>query len=102
MKIKLVAAGVLAIALSGCQGPQADKTVKTPPTSAQLPTPDTCGAKEYAWLIGENRSRVPAPPEGKVIRVVCTTCPMTMDFNESRLNVIHHADTGIVEKLTCG
>lgn len=99
---KLALGCLIAVSLAGCQGPQADKTVKATPAPGQLPTPDTCGAKDYAWLIGDNRSRVPAAPEGKVIRVVCTTCAMTMDFNASRLNVIHHEKTGVVEKLTCG
>lgn len=112
--MKIAIASLLSIALAACQptrpGPQADpapaqateEQAPASPAASQLPTPDTCDAKTYGWLLGENRSRVPAAPEGKVIRVVCSTCAMTMDYSESRLNVIFLEKTGLVQKLTCG
>ena len=45
---------------------------------------------------------MPAAPAGKVVRVVCSTCPMTMDFNAERLNVIYDEKTGLVTRLSCG
>ena len=119
--MKAVIASMLVIALAACQstggeprlqggggevapGGVAAEAAPTAPSSAasQLPSPDTCEAKTYGWLLGENKSRVPAAPEGKLIRVVCSTCAMTMDYSASRLNVIFLEKTGIVQKLTCG
>lgn len=113
--MRLIIASMLTIALAACQAtkPAAEVHVDRAPTqsagegapstaASQLPSPDTCDAKTYGWLLGENKSRVPAAPEGKVIRVVCSTCAMTMDYSESRLNVIFLEKTGIVQKLTCG
>ena len=124
--MKTVVASILILALAACQpsktepqsqagpggGPpapgaiaaEAAPTGQGAPASAasQMPSPDTCDAKSFGWLLGENKSRVPAAPADKVIRVVCSTCAMTMDYSESRLNVIFLEKTGIVQKLTCG
>jgi hypothetical protein len=35
-------------------------------------------------------------------RVTCTTCPVTMDFREDRLNIFFDADTGIIKEVKCG
>ena len=124
--MKIIIALMLAMALAACQpsktepqsqaepgggeaargavAAEAAPTGGDAPSSAasQMPSPDTCDAKSYGGLLGENKSRVPTAPAGKVIRVVCSTCAMTMDYSESRLNVIFLEKTGIVQKLTCG
>lgn len=90
-----------ALLLGACQSspppPQA-------PPSAALPTgaADTCGAAGHAALLGKPHESVPPAPPGKVIRVVCSTCPMTMDYNAARLNVIFDEKTGVVQKISCG
>jgi hypothetical protein len=106
-----------AAALAGCQSPSAPDatpaadastptTPETPaaPASPTVPTgaDDTCGAASYAWLIGENRSKIPATPPGKTVRVLCTTCPMTMDFNAGRVNIVYDEKSGIVGRIGCG
>jgi hypothetical protein len=35
-------------------------------------------------------------------RVTCTTCPVTMDFREDRLNIFFDAETGIIKEVKCG
>jgi hypothetical protein len=35
-------------------------------------------------------------------RVACTTCPMTMDYNPGRLNILYDQETGIVREVKCG
>ncbi len=42
------------------------------------------------------------PSPGKAFRVVCTACPMTMDFNPERLNIIYDDTSGVILRLTCG
>lgn len=99
----LIGLAVVLLALAGCQSPPGADPV---PVAGSPATPaaadDTCGAASYAWLIGENRSRIPATPAGKTVRVVCSTCAMTMDFNAERLTIVFDEDSGIVSKLNCG
>ena len=90
----------LTLALCACQSRPVDNAA----VSAAVPSgaEDTCQAQTYAWLIGQDRKQAPPAPEGKVIRVVCATCPMTMDYNAERLNVIFDAKTGRISALRCG
>ncbi len=102
-------------ALAACQSPPPAPPGTPPPPPPPRPssgTPaasslpaaadDTCQAASQARLLGTDYRTVPPAPAGKVVRVVCTTCPMTMDFNAGRLNVIYDAASGKVERLTCG
>ena len=73
-----------------------------PPPPELAPETDTCGAKSYDWVVGKNRKEIPPTPEGRVVRVICTTCMMTMDFNASRLNIFFEQKTGTVARLSCG
>ena len=75
-----------------------------PEPIAALPTAeqDSCGASAYSVYMGQEFERVPPAPAGKVVRVVCSTCPMTMDFNAERLNVIYDEKTSLVTRLSCG
>ena len=75
-----------------------------PEPLATLPTAeaDTCGAAEYSVWLGQEHQRLPEAPAGKVVRVVCSTCPMTMDFSAERLNVIYDEKTKLVTRLSCG
>lgn len=97
---------LLILALAGCQSPVSDKPELPPAADAQPALPsgeaDTCRASTYATLVGKDRKLTPPAPVGQVVRVVCTTCPMTMDFNAERLNIFYDAKTGIVTRLSCG
>ena len=94
------------LALVACQSPPPS----APPaadTSADIPAlpaaeQDTCQAASHSSLLGSNYKQAPAAPVGKVFRVVCTTCPMTMDFNPQRLNIIYDEKSGLIRRLTCG
>ena len=75
-----------------------------PDPRPRLPAPgnDTCRAATYADTLGDDYRTLPSAPEGRVFRVVCTTCAMTMDFNAERLNFFYDATNGKVVRLTCG
>jgi hypothetical protein len=97
--------GLAAGLLAACQSttPEADATpAPMPPPSAAEPATDSCGATALASLVGQDKSRAPATSDARPVRVVCSTCPMTMDFNAARLNVVFDEKTGVVQKLNCG
>lgn len=75
----------------------------TPQPAADAPPPnDLCRAREHRNLIGKPRSEAPVPVLPALQRVACTTCPMTMDHNPYRLNILFDADTGIIREVKCG
>ena len=127
MRISTLLVLAAALALGACQSPAptpSGNTLETPPTPATPAAPatpttpatpatpatsavptgadDTCGAATYAWLIGEDRAKIPATPPGKTVRVLCSTCPMTMDFHAGRVNIIFDQKSGVVGKISCG
>jgi hypothetical protein len=94
---------ILAIlALGACQAPAADKPAPVPGAAGAAAEPDTCGAAALQAYIGRPRSELPAPPPGKLRRMVCEKCPMTMDFNLERQTVIFDQATGVVRAARCG
>jgi hypothetical protein len=114
---------LMALATSAC-GPTEAPEPKAPPTVAapppvqqaerQRPRPrpqpaparneprDMCGARPLQYLVGKPRSEIPVPVNVSNRRVTCTTCPVTMDFREDRLNIFFDADTGIIKEVKCG
>lgn len=93
--IPLVAAAVLA----GC--------APTPAPSGEIvrdafDNASQCQPARYTWLVGRPRSEIPPTPAGATWRVTCTTCPMTMDYNPGRLNILYDRDTGVVREVRCG
>lgn len=63
---------------------------------------DLCKAGALQYLVGRPRSEIPVPVEVVNRRVVCTTCPVTMDYSPYRLNIFYNAGTGLVEQVRCG
>jgi hypothetical protein len=99
--------GLAAGLLAACQSttPEPDATPAPAPVqdpTAAAPADDSCGASTHASLVGQDKSGAPVATEGRPVRVVCSTCPMTMDYNAARLNVIFDEKTGVVQKLNCG
>ena len=81
--------------------PAAPPAPAPPPPKAQ-PVADACSAREYQHLVGRPRSEVPVPVRPELQRVACTTCAVTMDFNERRLNFFFDAQTGLIKEVRCG
>ncbi len=63
---------------------------------------DLCNASKYRYLVGQHRSIIPQPPAGATWRVTCSSCPVTADFSEHRLNIVYDDKTGTVKSVDCG
>ncbi len=76
------------------------------PVPAAAPAPEAdlspCRADQYLDFIGRHRSELPPRPAGEVWRVTCTTCPVTMDYNPRRMNVLYQASSGVIREIKCG
>ncbi len=80
--------GVLMVALAACQ-PVKDAAG------------DRCGADGLQALIGQDTSVLAAMSFPAGTRFIEPGTPVTMDYNENRLN-IHIGRTGRIEKINCG
>jgi len=108
-RVMLISA--LAVALSACSaptGPAATTPAQVPPAAAPT-TPETlpagadeCGAVPLQYLIGKNRSEIPDNVRGGRTRIACTSCPVTMDYSASRLNIFFDQRTGVIQTVKCG
>lgn len=74
-------------------------TTVAPTTAAEATAQDTCGASQYASLVGSNFAAVTLPA-GANIRIIQPNTPVTMDFSAERLNIITDAN-GIITSLEC-
>ena len=63
---------------------------------------EACRASHYRYLVGRPRSQIPSRPAGETWRVTCTSCPMTMDYSEARLNILYDEESQIVQEVRCG
>ena len=98
------------LALAGCAtpppepaAPAAPPPAAPPPPVVQPPPPaDTCGADQVRHLVGRPRTEIPVPLKPDLQRVACTTCPVTLDYNQNRLNFFFDAQTGIIKEIRCG
>lgn len=99
---------LLLLAVSACATPPpvapppALPIAAAPEPPAPTPVPDTCGAADLQGLIGKPRMDSPVPVRPERQRVACTTCPITQDFDETRLNIFFDADTGRITQIRCG
>lgn len=102
---------VAALALLGLVACSSGAPAPPPPVASAGPPPppppsrsgrDQCGASDLAYLVGKSRGDIPVPVDPSLRRVACTTCPVTMDFNPRRLNILFDADTGIIRQVKCG
>lgn len=101
---------LMVLGLSACAATPPAPVQPTPPPIAQAttiplpppPPPDSCGASQMQWLVGQPKSKIPIPTDPSRRRVACTTCPVTMDYNASRLNIFFDAETGLVKEVKCG
>lgn len=93
--LSLAAAGLLA---SACAPMEGSDPAPMPPQDG----PSQCKADQYQRFVGRNRSELPQKPANETWRVTCTTCPVTMDYSPSRLNILFDQSTGIIREVKCG
>ncbi|MDI1280203.1 hypothetical protein [Brevundimonas sp.] len=68
---------------------------------ADVPPPQRCEAATSQSLIGSHVGAVTFPRDANV-RLVCTTCAATMDYDPDRLNLRFDEATGIIKSVDCG
>lgn len=109
--MRLIGATFAALALAACAGdepppPRASAPLPPPPVATSPielpPADDACGAWKLQYLVGRPRSEIPVPVNPTDRRVTCTTCPVTMDYRQDRLNILFDARTGVIEEVKCG
>jgi hypothetical protein len=98
--MKILSLGlVAAVVLTGACAPVSAGDPAPPPPGDG---PTLCKAEKYQRYVGRNRSELPARPAGEVWRVTCTTCPVTMDYNPHRLNILFEESNGVIREVKCG
>lgn len=109
LRIAILVSMVLSAACSSAPDappPAPSPVAKAPQAPAAPPAPapvaDRCGAAEVQHLVGRPRSEIPVPVRPERVRVACTGCPITMDFNPERLNFFFDAATGRIREIRCG
>lgn len=60
-----------------------------------------CDADAARSLIGSHHGAVTFPRNSNV-RMACTTCAVTQDYQEDRLNLFYDQETGVIERVSCG
>lgn len=102
---RLAAMGLM-MGVAACSTPPAPPP---PPVVAAASSPlpvaaalDTCGAAELQHLVGRPRAEVPVAVRPEHHRVTCATCPVGTDADQTRLNFIFDAATGLISAVRCG
>lgn len=98
MKFQTLALAATALLVVSCAPVDAGDPAPMPPEDG----PAQCKAQQYLRYIGGHRSALPARPADEVWRVTCTTCPVTMDYNPRRLNILFDESTGVIREVKCG
>ena len=89
-----------ALALSACAPMESGGA--TPMPTPGPDTPKACKVEDYQSYVGRNRSTIPTAPAGQTFRVLCTTCPATMDYNPNRVNFVYDSASNIIREVRCG
>jgi hypothetical protein len=96
MRRLLFAAGLM---LAACSSMAAEPAPAGPPRN---PDADICHASQYQGFVGRKLTDLPPKPDGAVWRTACTSCPMTMDFNPARMNIVFDKDSEVIKSIRCG
>ena len=60
-----------------------------------------CKASDWQSYVGKPRQSLPAAPQGMRFRVLCSTCPATMDYISSRVTFVYD-DKDVITRASCG
>ena len=72
------------------------------PSSRATPAADQCGAGPLQYLVGKAKDEIPVALVPSRRRVVCTTCPSTLDMRPDRQTIRYDETTKKVVSVTCG
>lgn len=92
--------GVLAVALAGCM--IAPPAISDPHRVGLPQGEDTCGARNYASLLGHPVSHAPQQSGNRNYRLIGDSDPVTMDFSPQRLNIYYDKRSGRIIGIKCG
>lgn len=76
-----------------------EPVVTAPQTREEATAQDTCGASQYAALVGQNFAAVTLPADSG-IRIIQPDTMVTQDFSAERIN-IHVGADGIITSVEC-
>ena len=94
-----LSAAVGFLALAACAPTQGGGATPAPNPDA---TPVACKASDYQEYVGRNRSTIPTAPEGRIFRVLCSSCAATMDYRDNRVTFTYDDKTDVVTRVSCG
>ena len=75
---------------------------EAPPPTRVSGAGDQCGAGPLQYLVGKSKDEIPVALEPSRRRVICTTCPATMDMRPDRQTIRYDEATKKVVSITCG
>lgn len=102
--MRLIASLVAGAAVAGMAAcaPPPPAAPETPPAEENAGAPAwRCDADDARSLIGSHVGAVTFPQNSNV-RIACTTCAVTQDYQENRLNLFFDQETGLIERVSCG
>ena len=87
------------LALTACAPTQGGGATPAPGGEA---TPVVCKAGDYQDYVGRNRSTIPTAPQGRIFRILCSSCAATMDYRDNRVTFTYDDKTEVVTRVSCG
>lgn len=102
MRAVLLSGALLAVAACGQTSTPYDEapaaeTPAAPTTAAEATAQDTCGASQYASMVGQNLAVVTVPES---MRTIAPDSVVTQDFRPDRINMIVDA-SGVILRFEC-
>lgn len=91
-----VAALLLLMACAQPQGGAAPSGLPVPP-----PEEDTCGARDYASVVGQDATSLERVLILRQVRVIRPGQPVTADFRPERINFLIGPNE-VIERISCG
>ena len=101
--MRLISAAIIGGALAAMAAcvPPPPAAPEAPESGGSQPPAWRCDADDARSLIGSHVGAVTFPQNSNV-RIACTTCAVTQDYQEDRLNLFFDQETGVIERVSCG
>jgi hypothetical protein len=88
--------------LAACTASASPEPAAAGPSSGGV-APVKCVVADFSALVGKPKDVLAATtfPQGLAVRVIAPNQPVTMDYSESRVNLLTDAK-GVIREITCG